>query len=113
MVTLYGEYDTSMKGKGVPKRALKAKARHDMYRDMVRAPFRCYETFRAMSSKRQTNVVLELNKRMLTAYNDKVYQIAWDESRPLGHSRNEDRLSQLLNRFSLRACFRTLRDSKL
>ena len=113
MVTEGGEYDTSMKGKGVPKRVLKAKARHDMYRDMVRAPFSCYETSRAMRSQRQTNVVLELEKRMLTAYNDKVYQIAWDVSRPLGHWRNESRLCQILNRFTLRACFRKLRDSKL
>ena len=41
-----------------------------------------------MRSQKQTNVVLELEKRMLTAYNDKIYQLSWDESRPLGHRLN-------------------------
>jgi hypothetical protein len=34
-------------------------------------------------------VQLELNKRMLTAFNDKVFQLNAFESRPLGHWRNE------------------------
>ena len=77
-----------MKGKGVPKRVLKAKATHEMYYNMVKSPYKCYESFRAMRSQKQTNVVLELNKRMLSAYNDKVFQLSWNESRPLGHYLN-------------------------
>ena len=67
---------------------LKAKAAHEMFVKMVQEPFKCYQKFRAMRSQKQVNVVLEINKRMLTACNDKVYQLSWDESRPLGHWRN-------------------------
>ena len=88
MVTPSGEHEETMKGKGVPKRVLKAKAKHDMYVKMVHEPYNLYQNFRAMRSQNQVNVVLEINKRMLTACNDKVYQISWDESRALGHWRN-------------------------
>ena len=88
MVKPAGDYEEVMKGKGVPKRVLKAKAKHEMYLQMIKEPFHSYEKFRAMRSQKQTNVVLELTKRMLTAYNDKIYQLSWDSSRPLGHWRN-------------------------
>ena len=41
-----------------------------------------------MRSKKQINLVLDLEKRMLTAFNDKVFQLDWDQSRPLGHYLN-------------------------
>ena len=114
LVTEGGEYDTSMKGKwGAEARSQgEGQARH-VSRHGACTLQMLRELPRNEVEKADHRVVLELNKRMLTAYNDKVYQIAWDESRPLGHYRNEDRLSQLLNRFSFRACFRKLRDSKL
>ena len=67
---------------------LKANTRHDMYVKMVMEPYNLYQKFRAMRSQKQVNVVLELDKRMLTASNDKIYQLSWDESRSLGHWRN-------------------------
>ena len=41
-----------------------------------------------MRSKKQINQVFDLEKRMLTAFNDKVFQLEWNESRPLGHYAN-------------------------
>ena len=88
MVTLEGILEEIAKGKGVPKRVLKKQTEHANYLAMIYAPYHSVANSSAMRSHKQNNIVLELEKRMLTAFNDKVYQLDWDSSRPLGHFRN-------------------------
>ena len=45
-------------------------------------------TFQALRSHKHTVERLQLTKKMLTAYNDKVHQYEPLRSRPLGHWRN-------------------------
>jgi hypothetical protein len=77
-----------MKGKGVPKRVLQKKATHETYKDMIFNTSVNRITFRTLRSKNHVVEQLEIDRKMLTAYNDKVYQIDSLSSRPLGHWRN-------------------------
>ena len=77
-----------MKGKGVPKRVLQKKATHETYKDMIFNTAVHRITFRTLRSNKHVVEQLEIDRKMLTAYNDKVYQIDSFCSRPLGHWRN-------------------------
>ena len=88
MVTPEGEFTTCMKAKGVPRRVLKALATHSSYKDMVSQPWLNEVEFKAMRSKQHTIETLVLKRKMLSAYNDKVFQHEQLSSRPLGHWRN-------------------------
>ncbi len=56
---------------------------------MGRNPDRSRATFRAMRSKRHVIETLEIDRKFLTAFNDKVFQVGPMFSRPLGHWRNK------------------------
>jgi hypothetical protein len=88
MVDREGRQHTHMKGKGVPKRVLAAQASHKQYMQMIAEPFESTATFSALRSRNHVVERLQVSKRMLTAYNDKVFQLSAQESRPLGHWRN-------------------------
>jgi hypothetical protein len=88
MVDREGQQHTHMKGKGVPKRVLAAQASHKQYMQMIAEPFESTATFSALRSRNHVVERLQVSKRMLTAYNDKVFQLSAQESRPLGHWRN-------------------------
>ena len=77
-----------MKSKGVPKRVLQKKATHETYKDMIFNTAVNRITFRTLRSSKHIIEQLEIDRKMLTAYNDKVYQIDCFSSRPLGHWRN-------------------------
>jgi hypothetical protein len=88
MVDRDGQQHTHMKGKGVPKRVLASQASHEQYMRMISEPFVSSATFSALRSHNHVVERLQVSKRMLTAFNDKVYQLSGQESRPLGHWRN-------------------------
>jgi len=79
-----------MKGKGTPTRALQANATHETYKQMVFHPSVNRVTFRTLRSKSHVVQQLEIDRNMLTAYNDKVFAVTQFESRPLGHYRNHE-----------------------
>jgi hypothetical protein len=83
-----GGYTSIMKGKGVPKRVLKAMATHATYKEMVMEPWVSEVEFKAMRSRQHSIEMLVLKCKMLTAFNDKVHQHEQLKSRPLGHWRN-------------------------
>jgi hypothetical protein len=83
-----GEDESIKKGKGVPARVLKKQATHASYRQILFEPGPSEATFRAFRSLKHSIVQLETSKRMLTAFNDKVYQLGATDSRPLGHWKN-------------------------
>jgi hypothetical protein len=89
MIDSEGEDESIKKGKGVPARVLKKQATHEAYKKILFEPGPSEATFRAFRSLKHSIVQLEVNKRMLTAFNDKVFQLNAFESRPLGHWRNE------------------------
>ncbi len=76
------------KGKGVPTRALLANTTHETYKQMVFEPSPNRVTFRTLRSTNHVVQQLEINRKMLTAYNDKVFAVSQFVSRPLGHYRN-------------------------
>ena len=88
MVDRSGRQHTHMKGKGVPKRVLAAKASHEKYKEMLFEPYASSATFSALRSHNHIVERLEITKKMLTAFNDKVFQYDPLFSRPLGHWRN-------------------------
>ncbi len=81
-----------MKGKGAPKRALQAYATHEMYKEMIFNPSPSRITFRTLRSKKHTIEHLQIERKMLTSYNDKVFAVTPFFSRPLGHFENRPRL---------------------
>ena len=83
-----GEAEATMKGKGVPSRVLKKQATHASYKAMLFEPSPSEASFRAFRSLGHSLAQIEMSKRMLTAFNDKVYQDSATRSRPLGHWRN-------------------------
>ena len=83
-----GELSFTMKGKGVPKPVLRSTYEHEDLKKMLLEPYKDEVTFKAMRSKKLQNEHLQLSKRALTAYNDKVFQISATENRPLGHRLN-------------------------
>jgi len=83
-----GETEEILKGKGVPSRVLKKQAAHEAYKEMLFEPGPSEASFRAFRSYKHTITQVEMSKRMLTAFNDKVYQESPLFSRPLGHWRN-------------------------
>jgi hypothetical protein len=83
-----GEFDEYRKGKGVPTRALLANATHETYKQMIFNPSDNRVTFRTLRSKKHVVEQLEITRKMLTPYNDKVFAVSQVESRPLGHWRN-------------------------
>ena len=88
MIAAAGDHKTILKGKGVPSRVLKDQASHALYKSMLVEPRQCEAAFRALRSKNHSIEQLELVKRMLTALNEKVFQLSAFFSRPLGHWRN-------------------------
>jgi hypothetical protein len=85
-----GAIKFSKKGKGVPARVLKQQAAHEDFKRMIFEPFDSKATFRTFRSENHELQQRALTKRMLTAFNDKVYQLSPSESRPLGHHRNPE-----------------------
>ena len=89
-----GLVDTYMKGKGVPTHVLESNARHEEYRDMLFEPFahhpRSIASFRKLQSKNHEISGWRMTKRMLTALQDKTFQLGPTECRPLGHKLNRD-----------------------
>ena len=83
-----GELDTIAKGKGVPSAVLKRNADHASFRHMLFDPRESVVSFRKLQSFKHEMHGLQLNKRMLTALQDKTFQLSPTESRPLGHWRN-------------------------
>ena len=81
-----------MKGKGVPTRALKANATHQTYKSMIFNPAPNRVTFRTLRSRKHTIEHLEIGRKMLTAYNDKVFAVTPLFCRPLGHFENRAKL---------------------
>ena len=77
-----------VKGKGVPKRALEASATHQTYKDMVMIPSVNRVSFRTLRSNKHVVEQLQIERKMLTAHNDKVYAATPTFSRPIGHYRN-------------------------
>ncbi len=77
-----------MKGKGAPKRALQAFATHEVYKKMIFNPEPSRITFRTLRSKKHTIEHLQIERKLLTSYNDKVFAVTPCSSRPLGHFRN-------------------------
>jgi len=90
MISREGTQLTHMKGKGVPKRVLAAQASHEHYKQMIFEPFESSATFSAMRSHNHVVERLTITKKMLTAFNDKVFQHERLASRPLGHCRNAE-----------------------
>jgi len=88
MVTRDGKLGFIRKAKGVPSFVVKLYAPHEKFRQMVLEPADFTHGFRALRSKNHTVEVLQLEKRVLTGFNDKVFQFAATESRPIGHWRN-------------------------
>ena len=88
MIGENGEDESIMKGKGVPARVLKKQATHEAYKKILFDPAPNEASFRAFRSLNHSIVQLEANKRTLTAFNDKVFQLSPVESRPLGHWRD-------------------------
>jgi hypothetical protein len=88
MIDRSGHPHSHMKGKGVPKRVLAAKANHEHYKDMLFEPHASSASFHALRSHNHIVERLYLTKKMLTAYNEKVHQYEPLRSRPLGHWRN-------------------------
>jgi hypothetical protein len=89
MIDGHGEDESIKKGKGVPARVLKKHATHDSYRKVLLEPAPSEATFRAFRSFNHKLAQVEVNKRMLTAFNDKVFQLDALESRALGHWKND------------------------
>jgi hypothetical protein len=83
-----GSIEEYRKGKGVPTRALLANATHETYKQMIFNPTVNRVTFRTLRSQKHVVQQLEISRKMLTPYNDKVFAISQFESRPLGHYRN-------------------------
>jgi hypothetical protein len=77
-----------LKGKGTPTRVLQANATHDSYKQMIFNPTSTRVSFRTLRSKDHVVQQLEIDRKMLTSYNDKVFGFSILESRPLGHWRN-------------------------
>mgnify|MGYP000388254399 FL=1 len=84
-----------MKGKGAPKRALQAFATHEMYKKMIFDPEPSRITFRTLRSKKHTIEHLQIERKLLTSYNEKVFAVTPTFSRPLGHFRNRPPLLQI------------------
>jgi len=85
-----GVIEEYRKGKGVPTRALLANTTHETYKQMIFNPTMNRVTFRTLRSKDHVVQQLEIDRKMLTAYNDKVFAFSQFESRPLGHHRNHE-----------------------
>ena len=83
-----GSLHSHMKAKGVPKRVLATKGSHEQYKDMVFEPYASSATFSALRSHHHVVERLSVTKKMLTAFNDKVFQHEQLNSRPLGHRLN-------------------------
>ena len=66
------------------------------YKEMLFHPDVDTIDFTVMRGRKRENVVMELKKRGLAAFNDKVYQLDSCTSRPLGHWRNKE-LRKYLN----------------
>jgi len=95
-----GELDAAAKGKGVPSRVLKGEraaernAVHASFYKMLFEPHVSRVTFRKLQSFKHHVCGLEVTRSMLTALQDKTYQLSPTESRPLGHWRNRDDLDE-------------------
>ena len=88
MVDRDGKLTTERKGKGVPTFVLKKNAQHEDYKRMVFEPYESSATFSTLRSHNHVIEKLSVTKKMLTAFNDKVFQYDQLASRPLGHWRN-------------------------
>jgi len=86
--------DAITKGKGVPTSVLKKNATHAVYRKMLFEPHSSTVKFRKLQSFKHQVCGLEVNRSMLTALQDKTYQLSTTESRPLGHWRNREELTK-------------------
>ena len=84
---LTGRYDT-MHSKGTPASVLAAKTSHDGMKEILFSAGAKNVEFNKIQSYSHQICVVKIEKRMLTCFQDKAYQINHLESRPLGHWRN-------------------------
>ena len=84
---LNGRYDT-MHSKGTPASVLAKKSSHEEMKDVLFSAGTRNAKFNKLQSYNHQICVIETEKRMLTCFQDKAYQISHLESRPLGHWRN-------------------------
>ena len=61
---------------------------------MIFEPNESKATFRAFRSKHHTLEQVEITKKLLTGFSDKVFYVSPSETRPLGHWRNTLGVSQ-------------------
>ena len=87
MVDPEGAASVEMKGKGIPKNALKKKRFEDYFR-MNFKPIIDYAEFMRIGNHKHKLEHLACRKQGLSSYNDKVFRVSPNESRPLGHWRN-------------------------
>ena len=88
LINREGKIGFVRKAKGVPRFVVALYAPHAKYREMVLEPVEFTHGFRCLRSKNHTIEVLELTKRVLTAFDDKTYRVTSLLSRPHGHWRN-------------------------
>ena len=93
MVSANGEVEITRKGKGVPKAVLLREASFEHYEKMAEEPYMSTVSFKAMRSNNHVVRIKEMNRKMLSCVNDKVFTISTKESRPLGHFRNQSSAS--------------------
>ena len=80
---------TIRRGKGVPKAVLLREATFEHYEKMAEEPYTSTATFKAVRSNKHVVRTREMQRKMLSCVNDKVFTISTKESRPLGHWRNQ------------------------
>ncbi len=65
------------------------------YKNLIFKPSPRRITFRTLRSKTHTIEHLQVERKLLTSYNDKVFAVTPCSSRPLGHFRNRPPLLQI------------------
>ena len=89
-----GKLKEKRKVKGVPKKAV-AELRHQEYREVLEESGKRRATFSTLRSREHQVCVETVEKKSLSAFNDKVFQLDAHSSRPLGHWRNLEQLRLL------------------
>ena len=86
--SMVGVVTAVQKGKDVPASVLKKNTTFDHYKRMANEPYESTVTFRSMMSNDHEVRVKNVQRKMLSCCNDKIFRVSATESRPLGHWRN-------------------------
>ena len=89
LVSTDGEEETRRKAKGVPKAVLLRDTTFEHYRKMSAEPYVSTVTFKDMRARKHVVAIKEMQRKMLSCVNDKVFTLSTILSRPLGHWRNQ------------------------